>query len=146
MHIGLPIVVVEHGMLKTPATDWPSFTGGGSSMLDDISSVAVRTALSGLAMRQRVTADNIANIETPGFLAGRVSFEDTLRSAVAGGDPASATPTVARSLEPTRLNGNNVNLDHETLTNIDTGLRYQLMLRAVDHKAGLITNVLRPGG
>jgi flagellar basal-body rod protein FlgB len=112
-------------------------------VLDDITSVTVRTALTALAKRQRVTADNIANIETPGFLAGRVSFEDSLRKAVNNGNPGGATSSLARSLEPTRLNGNNVNLDHETLTHIDTGLRYQLMLRAVDHKAGLITNVLR---
>jgi flagellar basal-body rod protein FlgB len=115
-------------------------------VLDDISSVTVRTALTGLAMRQRVTADNIANIETPGFLAGRISFEDSLRTAVSDGSPAGAELSLDRSLEPTRLNGNNVNLDHETLANIDTGLRYQLMLRAVDHKVNLITNVLRPGG
>jgi flagellar basal-body rod protein FlgB len=114
-------------------------------VLDDITSVTVRTALTGLAMRQRVTADNIANIETPGFLAGRVSFEDSLRAAVADGNPTAGGPSLARSLEPTRLNGNNVNLDHETLANMDTGLRYQTMLRAIDHKAGLITSVLRPG-
>jgi flagellar basal-body rod protein FlgB len=116
------------------------------TVLDDIASVTVHTALTGLAMRQRVTADNIANIETPGFLAGRVSFEDSLRTAVSDGAPASTTTSLDRSLEPTRLNGNNVNLDHETLSNIDTGLRYQLMLRAVDHKAGLISAVIRPGG
>jgi flagellar basal-body rod protein FlgB len=116
-------------------------------VLNDIASLAVRTALSGLAMRQRVTADNIANIETPGFLAGRVSFEDSLHSALADGtSPDQVSPSLARSLEPTRLNGSNVNLDHETLANIDTGLRYQLLLRAIDHKAGLISAVLKPGG
>ena len=115
-------------------------------MLNDFASLTFRTALTGLATRQRVTADNIANIETPGFLAGRVTFEDSLSSAVADGKPTQGGPSIARSLEPTRLNGNNVNLDHETLTNIDTGLRYQLMLRAVDNKASLITAVLRSGG
>jgi len=112
-------------------------------VLDDISSVTIKAALHGLAMRQRVTADNIANIETPQFLAGRVSFEDSLREAYAAGQPGAAEPSLARSLEPTRMDGNNVNLDHETLSHIDTNLRYQLMLRAVDHKAGLITSVLR---
>jgi flagellar basal-body rod protein FlgB len=114
-------------------------------VLDDITSVAVRTALDGLAMRQRVIADNIANVETPGFLAGKVSFENSLAAAVANGDPGAAQPSTARSLEPTRLNGNNVNLDEETLSNVDTGLRYQLMLRAMDNKVGLITSVLRGG-
>jgi flagellar basal-body rod protein FlgB len=97
-------------------------------------------------MRQRVTADNIANISTPGFLAGRVSFEDSLRDAVNAGSPADATSSVARSLEPTREDGNNVNLDHETLTSVDTGLRYQMVLRALDDKYGLLGTVIKGSG
>jgi flagellar basal-body rod protein FlgB len=111
-------------------------------VLDDITSVTVKTALTGLAMRQRVTADNIANIETPGFLAGRVSFENSLRSAVDNGSPAATSISNDRSLEPTRVNGNNVNLDHETLTHLDTNMRYQLMLRAVDTKISLLRTAI----
>ena len=111
-------------------------------MLDDITSVTVKTALTGLAMRQRVTADNIANIETPGFLAGRVSFENSLRTAVENGSPAATSISNDRSLEPTRPNGNNVNLDHETLTHLDTNMRYQLMLRAVDTKISLLRTAI----
>ncbi len=111
-------------------------------MLNDIASVTGRAALTGLAMRQRVTADNIANIETPGFLAGRVSFEDSLRDAVQSGSPAGAALSNDRSLEPTRLNGSNVNLDHETLTHIDTNMRYQLMLRAMDGKIALLRTAM----
>jgi flagellar basal-body rod protein FlgB len=115
-------------------------------LLDDTTSAVLHQALSGLAARQRTIADNIANIETPGYRAGRVQFEDSLRSAVAAGDPQRARSDLARSLEPTRLNGNNVNLDHETLSNVDTGLRYQLMLRALDGKYGLLRTVLAGGG
>jgi flagellar basal-body rod protein FlgB len=111
-------------------------------VLDDITSVTAHTALDGLAMRQRVTADNIANIETPGFLAGRVSFEDSLREAVEDGAPASAKFLNQRSMEPTRVNGNNVNLDHETLTHIDTNLRYQLMLRVFDSKISTLRTAM----
>jgi flagellar basal-body rod protein FlgB len=116
-------------------------------VLEDVTSAALHTALSGLSRRQRVIADNISNIETPGFLAGRVQFEDALRSAVAGGgNPASVSPTVARSLEPTREDGNNVNLDHETLSNVDTNLRYQLVLKALDSKYGLLHTAIKGGG
>ena len=114
-------------------------------MLDDITATTLHVALSGLAERQRVTADNIANIQTPGFTAGRVMFEDALRSAVAGRTPEQARPSLARSLEPTRLDGNNVNLDHETLSNVDTNLRYQLLLRALDGKYGLLHDVIKGG-
>jgi flagellar basal-body rod protein FlgB len=126
---------------RTPRTgDTPT---GARPVLEDITSVTLHAALDGLAKRQRVIADNIANIETPGFLAGRVEFEDALRSAVQAGDPAGTAITTDRSLEPTREDGNNVNLDHEVLSNIDTGLRYQTMLRATDDKFGLLRTVIR---
>lgn len=112
-------------------------------MLDSTTIQAAHVALSGLAMRQRVIADNIANIETPGFLAGRVQFEQSLRTAVDDlRSPRRVEPTIARSLEPTRPNGNNVNLDHEMLSNVDTGLRYQLMINMIDGKAAGLRRVI----
>lgn len=102
----------------------------------------MRSALDALALRQRVIADNVANIQTPGFLAGRVEFESALARAVENGSGA-ATATVNRSLEPTRTNGNNVNLDTETLLNIDTNLRYQLATRAVDGSFNAIRTAMR---
>jgi flagellar basal-body rod protein FlgB len=116
-------------------------------VFDDVSSAALRVALTGLAQRQRVIANNISNVETPGFLAGRVQFEDALRSAVESGASGqqigSLQPNTAKSLEPTRLNGNNVNLDHETLSNVDTNLRYQLVLRALDGKYSSLRTVIK---
>jgi flagellar basal-body rod protein FlgB len=112
---------------------------------DDVTSVALHSALRGLAARQRAIADNVANIETPGFLAGKVEFEDALRSAVASGDTAGASgaPAVVRSMRPTREDGNNVNLDEETLSNVETGLRYQLVTRAMDHQFALLRTAMR---
>ena len=113
-------------------------------VIGDVTSSALKAALDGLAQRQRVTADNIANINTPGFLAGRVDFESSLRGAIAGGeDPASANAVVARSLEPTNTNGNNVNLDSETIIATETGLRYQLALNALDGKYNELRTALR---
>jgi flagellar basal-body rod protein FlgB len=112
-------------------------------VFNDITMGAITSALSGLSARQRTIADNIANINTPGFLAGRVEFESALKSAVADGDASGTTATVVRSLEPTREDGNNVNLDTESLLNIDTGLRYSLMLRAADSQFGIMRASIR---
>src|SRR3982751_7059419 len=85
------------------------------SMIGDATSTALHAALSGLAQRQRVTADNIANVNTPGFLAGRPDFESSLSGALRNGEtPTISGGTVVRSLEPTNTNGNKVNLDSET--------------------------------
>jgi flagellar basal-body rod protein FlgB len=113
-------------------------------MIGDATSTALHAALSGLAQRQRVTADNIANVNTPGFLAGRVDFESALSGAIRSGEsPTISGGTVARSLEPTNTNGNNVNLDAETLIATETGLRYQLALNALDGKYSVMRTALR---
>ena len=110
-------------------------------MFDDVTNVTLRSALDGLAMRQRSIADNVANLQTPHFLANKVQFEDALRAAVDSGEPgniASVTGSVARSIEPTREDGNNVNLDEETLSSAQTELSYSLMMRAVDDQFGML--------
>ena len=113
-------------------------------MIGDATSTALHAALSGLAQRQRVTADNIANIQTPGFLAGVVDFESSLRGALANGEsPTVGASTTLRSLQPTNTNGNNVNLDQETVTATETGLRYQLALNALDGKYNVLRSSLR---
>lgn len=112
-------------------------------MFDNIAMYAISSALDGLAARQRAIADNVANINTRGFLADRVQFEDALATAVATGDTSASVVSVGQSLEPTREDGNNVNLDRETLLNVDTGLRYSLMLRAADHEFGVLRASMR---
>jgi len=98
-------------------------------VIESVTSAALSSALDGLALRQRTIANNIANVNTPGYQAQRVSFEDALAQSVQDGDGRAAAST-ARSLEPTRLDGNNVNLDTETVSNIDTVLRYQFAAQA----------------
>jgi flagellar basal-body rod protein FlgB len=116
-------------------------------MIGDVTQTALHAALTGLAQRQRVTADNIANLQTPGFLAGRVDFESALRGALADGESPAVSPgTVARSLQPTRTDGNNVNLDQETVIATETGLRYQLALNALDGKYTVLRTALRTTG
>jgi flagellar basal-body rod protein FlgB len=115
-----------------------------SFLIGDNTSTTLHAALSGLAQRQRVTADNIANINTPGFLAGRVDFESSLKGALGQGEtPAINGAYTARSLEPTNTNGNNVNLDQETVIATETGLRYQLALNALDGKYNVMRTALR---
>jgi flagellar basal-body rod protein FlgB len=113
-------------------------------VFDDVSSSALRVAVIGLSARQTAISQNIANIETPGYLAKKVKFEEALTSAVASGEsPASVKADVKTSLEPTRINGNNVNLDEETLSHVDTMMRYQLALRAMDGKYSMLREVIK---
>ena len=99
-------------------------------MLESVTSAALSSALDGLALRQRTIATNIANVNTPGYTSRRVIFEDALAKSVEAGS-GDIEAVTARSLEPTRLDGNNVNLDTETLSNVDTVLRFQFASQAI---------------
>jgi len=111
-------------------------------VFDSVTFRALHSALDGLAERQRAVANNIANVNTPGYRAQRVSFEDALAASVARGDGGAIAKT-GLSLEPTRLDGSNVNLDTETLSNIDTVLRYQFASNAMDGQFSSIRTALR---
>jgi flagellar basal-body rod protein FlgB len=111
-------------------------------VLDSVTAVALTSALDGLAARQTAIADNIANVNTPNYLAKRVSFEDALAASVASGD-GHVVPTTQESLEPTNTEGNNVNLDTETLSNIDTVLRFQFATQAIDDELTAVRTTMR---
>lgn len=114
------------------------------AMIDSTGS-ALYAALNGLAARQRVIADNVANVETPGYVAGKVTFEDSLRAAIADGNPDAATVSTIQSTDPVNPNGNNVSLDNEVVSLTDTDLRYQLMVQAVNQKFGLLRTAIGNG-
>jgi len=111
-------------------------------VFDSVTFSALSSALDGLSLRQRAIADNIANVNTPDYHAKRVQFEQALADAVRTGR-GSAVATVGESLEPTRLNGNNVNLDTETLSSIDTMLRYQFATQAINGSFSSVRTALR---
>jgi flagellar basal-body rod protein FlgB len=114
-------------------------------MIDSTGSV-IYAALNGLAARQRVIANNVANVETPGFIAGRVTFEDSLRTAIANGDDGVTSSVSTRSsTEPANVNGNNVSLDNEVVGLTQTDLAYQLMIQAINQKFGLLRTAIGGG-
>jgi flagellar basal-body rod protein FlgB len=112
-------------------------------VLDDVASLSLQTAIHGLSVRQQVTANNIANLETPGFTASNVSFESSLADAITSGSPTNAVVSVGASASPAGQNGNNVNLDDEIVTATKTGLQEKLLTGALTSKYGLISTVLK---
>jgi flagellar basal-body rod protein FlgB len=103
---------------------------------------ALHQALNGLDVRQQAIAGNIANLETPGYLARQISFEDSLRSALQGGEPTDMSVSVEQSLAPTRINGNNVNIDFELLAQRETQLRQRLVVQALNNKYSLLRSAI----
>ena len=103
----------------------------------------LHSALDGLSLRQRVIADNIANVDTPGFRATSVDFESSLQAAIADGSIAEGG--VSAELLPTNtpvgVNGNNVDLRKETLAAMQSTFQYQMVTRAVSDRYDLVKTV-----
>lgn len=108
--------------------------------------------LDNLWMRQNVTQNNIANVDTPGFKAQYVSFEEELASRLsgvrrsAGGQfGAAAREALAKAIsgsspglyrtsnQSTRLDGNTVDMDQEQVDLVRTALEYQHVLGSVNN-------------
>lgn len=78
------------------------------------------------ALRHKVIAQNVANVNTPGYRRLAVEFEDQLAKAIGGPDGgAGVRPKVVEVDGPERVDGNNVDLDREMGDLTKNGLLYQ---------------------
>jgi flagellar basal-body rod protein FlgB len=101
-------------------------------VLRDVTTDFLKTALEGLNLQRQASVDNLANMETPGYLAKRVDFEAALRRALDAGDAPSLRADVSTSSAPTGLNGNNVAVDDELLLLSENSLRQQLVVDSLN--------------
>lgn len=105
------------------------------------------SALDGVTTRQQAIANNIANVDTPGFRATSVDFETQLKSAIADGqfDSGNAVDvgvTTTPTDTPVGANGNNVDLRKETMAAIQSQFQYQVLTRAVSDQFNLIKSAV----
>lgn len=106
---------------------------------NDITTSAIEWAMDGLEKRSNVIANNIANSEVPDFKASEVAFETQLREAVDSGRPdRRVEATVSRVGNPAGANGNDVQIEDELVSMIETNLRKDAMVQAFNYKAGLL--------
>lgn len=115
---------------------------------------AMEKALDSSVLRQKVIANNIANVDTPGYKALEVTFEDKLREAMknppgagirlANTNPRHIQITDTTSLEnfqpdvtelknfTLRNDGNSVDIDRETANLAKNELYYDAVMRALN--------------
>lgn len=100
------------------------------SSLDGIQTV-LETAMRGAWQRQTMLTQNIANAETPGYQRESVNFQDSLRAALTGREPAEALEALrfqpeAQAQEASAA-GNGVSVDQEAALLGENGLTYQTL-------------------
>jgi flagellar basal-body rod protein FlgB len=85
--------------------------------------------------RQRLIASNIANADTPGYVARDFNFSQALREATAGGGGVERrSAAVLRYAAPaqTNLDGNTVDMDRERAAFADNTVKYEATLRFIN--------------
>jgi flagellar basal-body rod protein FlgB len=102
-------------------------------------------ALRGLDAQRQAAEHNIANVETPGFRARRVAFEGALQDAIAHGDVSQATIATTHSTDKTRIDGSNVNLQHEVTALELNALNQQLVTQAVNARFSRLRTTIGRG-
>ena len=83
--------------------------------------------LDAAALRHRVIAQNVANVNTPGYKRREVVFEGELSKALghAGASTGHVKPKVVETDAPDRVDGNTVDIDREMNDVVKNGLLYQ---------------------
>jgi flagellar basal-body rod protein FlgB len=105
---------------------------------------ALERAMDGVMLRQRVAAQNIANVMTPGYKAEKVSFEDNLTSALqVGADPGDVALDVLPTDAPADARGNNVDIVGENTTMVRSGLQYEALIQAANYRYNVLHTALR---
>ena len=129
------------------------------SLFTDNSIRAAQLALDGLSKQQQVISRNLANVDTPGYQAETVNFEDTLKQALNEG------PTLAMKVTNTshlgspeqstgftstlrpggteRADQNNVDVDTEMLDMSEAGIQYQAVSQAISQKLLLLKSLAK---
>ncbi len=113
-----------------------------------------RKVLDFVWQKQTVTMDNIANAETPGYKAKYVTFEDELKSKLdyQSGKTASDIRSTINSVEAqvhesndesTRADGNNVNVDVESMELAKAALQYEFLLKSYNDDLTRLRTVIK---
>lgn len=85
------------------------------------------------ALRHRVVAQNVANVNTPGYKRLEVTFEGELKTALGlpGGETGRVAPKVIETDNPERVDGNTVDIDREMGDLTKNALLYQAVSQIV---------------
>ncbi|SFF95765.1 flagellar basal-body rod protein FlgB [Desulfotomaculum arcticum] len=128
---------------------------------DEFSNILVKQ-MDACTLRQRVLANNIANVNTPGFKKSEVNFQQQLKAALnhnamglrvtnqrhigAANNLQLLKPEVLQTEDTSmRAGKNNVDIDEEMVNTAANTLLYRLTTRVNSDRANLISYVIKGG-
>lgn len=123
----------------------------------------LKKAMDVASLRQKVMANNIANVNTAGYKAQKVSFEEAMRSAAGsqgpvalektdkghignGGSIESVRPKIVRDESVSqKLDGNNVDIESEMVDMAANQLLYNALAQQVSNKISVLRYAIHEG-
>ena len=110
----------------------------------DTTELALTAGMRGSTLRQQALSDNIANVDTPGYVRKDVDFQDALRSALgSGANPDDVSFTMqSDNSAPVRADGNSVDIDQESSTLAENALDYESMAQVAASRIQIIQSAM----
>ncbi len=107
-------------------------------------------------LRNKVIANNIANVDTPNFKASKVEFESLFKSALEDQEfsgPGGAdteldrvSPVVVQNSDTTmRMDGNNVDIDYENAEMAKNSLYYDTLVQKISSEFAKLNLAINEG-
>ena len=100
--------------------------------LFDVTQNALTAAMRGSTARQSALADNLANVDTPGYVRKDVDFHSALSQALDSGDSGLGDVSFTAQPDSTaavRQDGNTVDVDQESAAMSQNALEYEALAR-----------------
>ena len=127
--------------------------------LDNPLLTLLEKGLDASSLRQKVLADNVANVDTPGFKRSDVDFSSVLSEAMGataaliplkmtspqhlpGVSTGALSAVVTDNSTTLRNDGNNVDIDKEMTNIAENGLYYNATTQAISSQLGLLRMVI----
>ena len=100
------------------------------------------------SLRQKTIANNVANLETPGYRRVEVRFEELLTKCLASSDEVDLSkiePEVYQPRDtPVKSNGNDVNYEGEVGQLIKNAIRHKALIRLLSKKYNQMDQAIGP--
>jgi flagellar basal-body rod protein FlgB len=113
--------------------------------LFDTTQIGLERALSGASLRQQAIAQNIANVNTPGYRRRDVDFQTALRAAwdQGSGSVQDVTPSVETDTSSVmRADGSSVDIDTEAAEQAKNGLQYEAVTTVMKTRTAILKTAI----
>jgi flagellar basal-body rod protein FlgB len=113
--------------------------------LFDTTQIGLERALAGASLRQQAIAQNLANVNTPGYRRQDVDFASALRAAWDEGAHEVESVDAAVQTDQTavmRADGSSVDIDTEAAAQSKNGLQYEAVAAVIKSRTAIMRSAI----